>query len=95
MKNKKQVKTTTKRAMLLVCVYVCVRAQTEQLSGVVDGLRKEKERKEEKKKKKRRIFYSLCDDKSLSVGFFFTSRSNSSRGPLFVNIHMERTRLLA
>jgi len=88
MKNKKQVKTTTKRAILLVCV--CVRAQTEQLSGVVDRLRKKKN----ERKKKKNVLFAMQRQISLSLAwFFFTPRSNSSRGPLFVNIHMERKRL--
>jgi hypothetical protein len=52
-------------------VCVCVRAQTEQLSGVVDGLRKKKDERK-KRRRKKRMFYSLCNDKSLSlVGVFF------------------------
>jgi hypothetical protein len=74
MKNKKQVKTTTKRAMLLVCVYVCVRAQTEQLSGVVDGLRKEKERKEEKKKKKGEYFIRYATTNLSLLVFFYIEK---------------------
>lgn len=49
------------------------------------------EKEEERKKEKKRMLYSLCNDKSLSW-VFFASKSNGSRGPLFVNIHMERTR---
>ena len=42
--------------MLLVRVYVCVRAQTEQLSGVVDRLRKKKNERKKKKRKKKKCF---------------------------------------
>jgi hypothetical protein len=68
MKNKKQIKTTTKRAMLLVCV--CVRAQTEQLSGVVDRLRKKKN----ERKKKKNVLFAMQRQISLSLGFFYTEK---------------------
>ncbi len=44
-----------------------VRAQTEQLSGVVDRLRK---KKNERKKKKKNILFAMQRQISLSVGFF-------------------------
>jgi chemotaxis receptor (MCP) glutamine deamidase CheD len=53
--------------MLLVCVYVCVRAQTEQLSGVVDGLRK---KKNERKKKKECFIRYATTNLSLLVFFY-------------------------
>ncbi len=68
MKNKKQVKTTTKRTMLLVCV----RAQTEQLSGVVDRLRKKKNERKKRGKKKNVLFTMKRQiSLSLSLGFFY------------------------
>jgi hypothetical protein len=74
---------------------VRVRAQTEQLSGVVDGLRKKKNERKRERKKDAECFIRYATINLSLCWFFFTSRSNSSRGPLFVNIHMERTRLLA
>jgi len=83
--------------MLLVRVYVCVRAQTEQLSGVVDRLRKKKNERKKKKRKKKKCFIRYATTNislSLPLLVFFTSRSNSSRGLLFVKIHMARTHTL-
>jgi hypothetical protein len=50
-----------------------VRAQTEQLSGVVDRLRKKKN--ERKKKKECFIRYATTNlSLSLSLGFFYTEK---------------------
>jgi hypothetical protein len=48
-----------------------VRAQTEQLSGVVDRLRK---KKNERKKKKKNILFAMQRQISLSVGFFYIKK---------------------
>ena len=54
--------------MLLVCVCVCMRAQTEQLSGVVDGLRKKKNERK-RKKKMQDVLFAMQRQISLSLAF--------------------------
>lgn len=60
--------------MLLVCVCACVRAQTEQLSGVVDGLRKKKNERKKRKKNTECFIRYATTNLSLSVAFFYIHR---------------------
>jgi hypothetical protein len=65
MKNKKQIKTTMKRTMLLVCM----RESTNRTAERCGGLRRKKEKKEkidrERRKKEKKMFRSLYNDGSL------------------------------
>jgi hypothetical protein len=80
MKNKKQVKATMKRTMLLVYV----RAQTEQLSGVADWERKKKTDEERKnKKKEENVSFALYDDGRSRLFFYVVAAGRCEKNTLY------------
>jgi hypothetical protein len=84
MKNKKQSKDDDEKGDV-TCVRV--RAQTEQLSGVVDGLRKKKnERKREKKKHAERFIRYVTIN--LSLCWFFLHREAIVAAGRYLSIYI-------
>jgi uncharacterized Rmd1/YagE family protein len=87
MKNKKQIKTTMKRTMLLVCV------RANRTAERYGGLRRKKEKKRRsiKKEKKRKCFvrYATTDlfSLSLSLSLLHRKKTGVAGGRCFVTIH--------